>query len=486
MPRNWMWIAAALMLGAIAVQSGCAVSEAVSLEAPDKPAAMPNVVIILADDLGWRDVSANGAEFATPNIDRLLAQGVSFNRFYTQPLCTPTRAGLLTGQHAVRFGLNRSVIWGGSDAGLPDEVLTLPERLGIAGYERRAIVGKWHLGHVRRAYHPMRHGFTDFLGLYNGRIDYFTQEVGGERDWHRGYEPTSERGYTTEQITNEATRIIRAEAGKKPFFLYVAYTSPHQPNQPRPRDLAAVSHIKGEARGKHAGLVTNLDEGIGHIRAALEATGISRDTLLIFLTDNGGATTYGGANAPLRDGKGTVYEGGVRVPMAMYWPNGGVSGGRTLASIAASTDVAPTVLAAAGLPSDPTLDGLDLLPALRGAEQTGGSPREILVRTGDRATIQTAVITQDWKYVEIDSPGATPGQAPKRQQFLFKIAEDPVESKDVLAAHPEIAVQLAASAARFAALEPKPGTLRTALDPSEFGANPPGDVAPKDWAIPPD
>ncbi|NWG45944.1 MAG: arylsulfatase [Alphaproteobacteria bacterium] len=441
-------------------------------------AERPNIVLILADDLGWNDISAHGSEVRTPNIDALMSEGVRFDRMYAMPLCTPTRAGLVSGQWPIRLGLNRSVIWGGSDAGLPDGIDTLPERLARIGYERRSIVGKWHLGHVRRAYHPLNHGFTDFYGMYNGRHDFFTQIVGDERDWHRDYEPSPDTGYTTELITGEVVRIIRSEAGRRPFFIYVPHFSVHQPNQPRQQDWDANAHIESRQRRAHAGLVTNLDESVGLIRKALEETGVSETTLLIFMSDNGGALDYGASNDPLRGTKGQVFEGGTRVPAAFYWPAGGMSGGRVVEAAVSHVDVTATILAAAGVTQTDGLDGEDLRPIVEGVRKERGAP--VISFIGSPAREQAAAITNEWKYVEVAAEG---GAAPPRAA-LYRISEDPGERTDVLAEEREIAARLAAALQAYRALEPRPGTLRSALEPREFGQNPPGDKAPKDWRIP--
>jgi arylsulfatase B len=287
----------------------------------------------------------------------------------------------------------------------------LPERLDTLGYTTRAIVGKWYLGHTRRAYHPLRHGFTSSYGCYNGRVDYFTQVVVGQRDWLRDFGPLQDRGYTTELITDEAVRIIAGATRDKdsPFFLFVSYTTPHQPNQPRAQDEQANKHIVGEKRRGHAGLVSGLDEGVGKIREALTQNGITDSTLVVFLSDNGGALNYGASNAPLRGTKGRAFDGGIRVPAAVFWPDGGLVGEKIVAEPVSHIDIAPTVIAAAGGVELDTMDGINLVPLL--TEREIWPDRTIDSMIGRRPE-WAAAITRDWKYLEIKAARA-PGGAYK-------------------------------------------------------------------------
>ncbi|MCE2560018.1 MAG: sulfatase-like hydrolase/transferase [Acidobacteria bacterium] len=212
--------------------------------APPPETRLPNIVLIVPDDLGRHDVSFHGGEIATPNIDRIAAEGVLIERFYTAPICSPTRAGLLTGRYPIRYGLMRNVISPWQDFGLNTEEVTLPEVLARAGYEHRGVFGKWHLGHISRKYHPLRRGFTESVG-HNTSIDYFTKERFGERDWFHGYEPASEEGYVTDLVAGHAVRFIdRHAGGETPFFLYVPFNAAHSPLQAKEEDLPLYADLE--------------------------------------------------------------------------------------------------------------------------------------------------------------------------------------------------------------------------------------------------
>ena len=267
-------------------------------------ADLPNVVIVVADDLGRRDVSFHGGELPTPNIDRIAREGVALERFYSAPVCSPTRAGLLTGRYPIRYGLMRSVIPPWRDYGLDTDEVLLPELLAEAGYAERGIFGKWHLGHTSVRYHPLRRGFTEFVGHYNGGIDYFVHEREGERDWQHGYTSVDEHGYSTDLLTDYAVEFIARHAdGEAPFLLYVPYNAVHSPWQaredilPRYADLPGIDlppgHQEsnedilgyvGDAEGRRekrritAAMGESLDTGVGRILDALDAHAASPTT----------------------------------------------------------------------------------------------------------------------------------------------------------------------------------------------------------------
>ncbi|MEZ5367470.1 MAG: sulfatase-like hydrolase/transferase, partial [Bryobacterales bacterium] len=290
-------------------------------------AAPPNVVLIVSDDQGWNDVGFHGGEIRTPNLDRIASQGVELNRFYACPVCSPTRAGLATGRYPIRFGMQRAVCRPFLDVGVPPEEETVAEMLGRAGYAARGAVGKWHIGHSRLRYHPLRQGFTFFYGHYNGNIDYFTHMRDGELDWHRGFDSSYDEGYSTDLIADEAVRFIEEQAGgESPFFLYVPFNAPHAPLQVPAKWLDDYASIGDKDRRTYAAMVAAMDAGVGRILEALDRTGVTNDTLVWFFSDNGGPGT--GDNTPLRAGKGTVYEGGVRVAAALRWPGKVRAGGK--------------------------------------------------------------------------------------------------------------------------------------------------------------
>ena len=206
--------------------------------------SVPNIVLILADDLGWDDVSFHGQQIKTPNLDRLTREGVELSRFYVCPICSPTRAGLMTGRYPIRYGLMRAVLPPWREGGLDLDEVTLPQVLARAGYKHRGIFGKWHLGHSDVKYHPLRRGFTEFVGHYNGAIDYFTHEREGELDWHRGYESNHDKGYSTDLIADAAVDFIRRHAADNaPFLCYVPFNAPHSPLQAKEEDLDTYAHL---------------------------------------------------------------------------------------------------------------------------------------------------------------------------------------------------------------------------------------------------
>jgi len=278
----------------------------------------PNIVIVVADDLGWNDVGYHGSEIRTPRLDSLAREGVEFDRFYVCPICTPTRAGLMTGRYPHRFGLRDTVIPPWRDYGLSTDEACLPELLAEAGYKRRACIGKWHLGHSRRAYHPLSRGFTSFYGHYNGALDYFTHLREGELDWHRGFEASRDEGYSTTLLADEAVRFIEASDDAAPFLLYLPFNAPHAPLQAEPTALAEYGATNKPGRDAQrptfSAMVTSLDTAIGRVLDSLEERGFTDNTLVWFFSDNGGEVKQGGNNKPLRGAKHTVWEGGVRVP----------------------------------------------------------------------------------------------------------------------------------------------------------------------------
>ncbi|HWH71676.1 MAG TPA: sulfatase-like hydrolase/transferase, partial [Candidatus Sulfotelmatobacter sp.] len=315
----------------------------------NRPAAAskPNLLVIVADDLGYADVGFNGGKtIATPNLDRLATSGINLTDFRACPVCSPTRAGVLTGRWPLRFGLMRSVIPPWSTNGLPAQEKTLPELLAPAGYEQRAIMGKWHLGHARREFLPLAHGFTSFYGHYNGAIDYFDHTREGEMDWHRNQRAVREEGYSTDLLGADAAKFIREAPAGKPWFLYLPFNAPHGPFQAKPADLEKYPQFKMPERRAYAAMVDCLDQAIGRVLAAVEARPDATNTLILFFSDNGGIPKVGSSNAPWRGAKLTVYEGGTRVCALIRWPAGRLTGGGRFDGRIGYIDVLPTLLAA--------------------------------------------------------------------------------------------------------------------------------------------
>ena len=309
----------------------------------------PNIILIVADDLGWNDVSFNGSDISTPSIDSLASQGVFLNRFYVSPKCSPTRAGVLTGIYPDRFNLRGYVYSTRYVGGLPPDLTILPEMLKKAGYNELAAFGKWHLGHSNHKFHPISQGFTSFYGHYNGAIDYYSHLRDGELDWHKDYETSYDVGYSTDLIGSEVVRFISNTDESNPFFAYVAFNAPHSPMQAKLEELEKYNYdpngeeeeyliveghkgemgmdvygLKGRGnnlRQTYSAMVSSMDSWIGKIMNSIRAKGIENNTIIWFLSDNGGIPKYGGNNFPLRGGKHTQWEGGVRAISVVKWPD---------------------------------------------------------------------------------------------------------------------------------------------------------------------
>jgi arylsulfatase A-like enzyme len=386
--------------------------------------ARPNVVLILSDDLGWADLGCYGCkDIRTPHLDRLAKQGTRLTDFYSNgPVCTPTRAALMTGRWQQRVGLEWAIYPGQKEPGLPASETSLARVLKDAGY-RTGMFGKWHLGY-RKEYGPNAHGFDVFAGLLSGNIDYYSKkENNGERDWYENMTPKAEKRYSTDVITDRAVEFIDRHH-KAPFFLYVPYNAVHFPFQPpgKPADVREAKTWLDGNRKDYALMVERLDEGVGKILAALARHKIADNTLVIFTNDNGGERYSD--NGRFFHHKATVWEGGIRVPCILRWP-GHVRAGKVSAQPAISMDLTATVLAACKVrpPRGRTLDGIDLLPLLGGDKVV---ERTFCWRIDRADRKQRAVRHGSWKYVR---DGGI--------EMLFHLSIDPGERKDLSYRHPD-------------------------------------------------
>jgi arylsulfatase A-like enzyme len=408
----------------------------------------PNIVYILADDLGFADLGYRGSDIATPNIDRLAAGGVRLKEFYTQPLCTPTRAALMTGRYPLLYGLQMGVIPSGASYGLNPDEQTLPAVLKSAGY-RTSLVGKWHLGHADQKFWPRQRGFDSFYGALIGEIDHFEHSSHGVKDWFRDNEPVSETGYDTDLFGTEAVRQIGAHDRKVPLFLYLAFTAPHTPLQAPKAWLDRYAHIADGNRRVYAAMVSAMDHQIGQVLQALKSRGMLQDTLIVFHSDNGGTRdkmyvgegAVGGdlpaSNGILREGKGSLYEGGVRVDAILNWA-GQLQPGEVKGPFHV-VDMLPTLATLAGATPKPVgpLDGMDIWPAVaRGA----AAPRTDLVLNVELTS--GSVREGDWKLVW------TSPLPPKVE--LFNLRDDPSEKTNVADRHPEKVQNLQARVIKLA------------------------------------
>lgn len=424
-------------------------------------AAPPHIVYIVADDLGWKDVGFHGsADIKTPNLDQLAAEGTRFDGFYVQPMCTPTRAALLTGRYPLRYGLQTIVIPSKGTYGLSTDEYTLPQILRDSGY-RTEMIGKWHLGHADRKYWPRQRGFDYHYGAVLGEIDYFTHSAHDVRDWQRNNETVVEEGYVTQLLGADAVRRIEGHDVSKPLFLYLAFTAPHAPYQAPPEYLERYKHIPDETRRAYAGQITCMDDEIGKVIASLEKKGMRKDTLIIFHSDNGGtrdASMSGESkvkslpcdNGPLKAGKGTLYEGGTRVPAFANWP-GRIPAGETRELIHV-VDMLPTLakLAGASTGKCKPLDGIDVWPAIAEGKPSGRG--EVIYNV---EPFRGAVRQGDWKLV---------WRAVLPSSFeLYNLADDPNETTNLAARHPEIVKNLQARIEQLAGESAKPLFMEAAM-----------------------
>ncbi len=412
----------------------------------------PHIVLLVADDLGWGDVGFHGSEIGTPHIDALADRGVRLEQFYVQPVCSPTRGALLTGRYPLRLGLQCGVVRPWAQHGLPLDERTLATALRDVGYAT-AICGKWHLGHAAPAYLPTRRGFDRQYGHYNGALDYFTHIRDGGFDWHENDRVNRDEGYATELIARAAIEVIAEHDRARRLFLYVPFNAPHTPLQAPKQYIAKFAHIEDQRRRIYAAMVASLDDAIGQITAALRQHGFAdQETLVFFCSDNGGIRRLG-SNGTLRGGKGTLYEGGVRVPAVISWP-GRLPAGKLVHRPLHIVDLYPTLLQLAGAsrPQELPLDGRDFWPTLTDGAKT---PHQLIVH--NVTPWSGAIRVGDWKLLHNGGLRANASKAPKRESYeLFNIAEDPAEKDDQRHLQPEIFARLQAQlrAIRAAAVQP--------------------------------
>jgi arylsulfatase A-like enzyme len=438
---------------------------ALALALAAQAADRPHVVFLLADDLGRADVGFMGArQTKTPHLDALAQAGAVLDAFYVQPLCSPTRAALLTGRYPMRHGLQAGVVRPWAQYGLPLEERTLPQALREAGYAT-AIVGKWHLGHCAHAYLPTQRGFEHQYGHYNGALDYFTHLREGGFDWHRDDRECRDEGYTTHLIAREAVRLIVERDQTRPLFLYVPFNAVHAPHQVPASYTAPFAHLKGDRR-LYAGMLAAMDEAVGQIAAAIDAAGMRQDTLFIFASDNGGpAPGRVTDNGPLRAGKGSLYEGGVRVCAFATWA-GKIPAGSVVRAPLHIVDWYPTLLRLAGAKIEQSLplDGRDAWAALT---EGASSPHEdILVNVTPGAG---ALRMGDWKLVlggglETEDENETARPRAGKKPELFNLANDPGEKTNLAAAEPARLHEMSARLAVYAQQQTAPKNAPKAKD----------------------
>jgi len=417
----------------------------------------PNIVFILADDLGREDCGfMGGKEIKTPNLDKLAGAGAKLDAFYVQPVCSPTRAALMTGRYPMRHGLQVGVVRPWAQYGLPLEERTMAQAVKDAGYTT-AIVGKWHLGHFHPDYLPTKRGFDHQYGHYNGALDYFTHIRDGGFDWHKDDKVCRDEGYSTHLLARDATQFIADNGGKKPFLLYVPFNAVHAPHQAPEEFMKAYPNLKGE-RLKYAGMLAAMDEGVGKIVAALDKAGVRKNTLIVFSSDNGGPQPGKVTdNGKYRAGKGTLYEGGVRVAAFATW-DGHIKAGTTITEPLHMVDWYPTLLKLTGAKTEQKLavDGKDIWPTLT---QGKASPHDVILL--NTTPNNGAVRAGEWKLVVshgADDPDGGEAKAQgKKSVELFNLKDDPYEKTNLAEKQADKVKELEAKLAAFAkqAVAPK-------------------------------
>ena len=411
----------------------------------------PNFVLFVADDAGWHDVGYHGSEIKTPNIDKLANSGVELNQFYVYPTCSPSRAALLTGKYASRFGIGEPIAMK-SEQVLPTNVKTLPEALKQVGYQT-ALTGKWHLG-LSLESGPGHYGFDYTYGYLHGQIDQYTHRYkNGDRTWYRGNEFIDEKGHATDLITNEVINYItKVREKSSPFFIYVAYSVPHYPLQEEDKWIEPYKNINdADSRKLFDASMAHMDFSIGRIIQTLEDEKLLENTIAIFISDNGGQESWYpekeskiklydgkfdpypklGDNSPLKGYKAELYEGGIRVPAIIFWKNHLKH--NKVEQLIKVTDLFPTLtsLVDSSLTQSLDLDGENMWDFISIEEQIN-EEREIYYRIPD----QFALRRGDWKLIHF---GNTLGEG---REELFNLKNDPNETKNVVKDYPKVRNEL--------------------------------------------
>jgi len=414
----------------------------------DDQQRQPNFIILFSDDAGYADFGFQGSQLIrTPHLDRLAESGARFtNGYVTASVCSPSRAGMLTGRYQQRFGHELNLP-GVPDPAVPDSLRGLPlsERtiadwLSDGGYAT-GLIGKWHLG-LEDRFHPTKRGFDEFFGMRKGSGPYYAGSNGTIENGMDPVHPDSV-GYLTDEFGDRAVAFID-KYSEEPFFLFVSFTTPHTPMHAR-EDLlpAELPRFETGVRARYSAMMQSLDDNVGRIVEALEARGLRENTLIFFANDNGGAMPFNGSlNAPLRGAKGTALEGGNRVPFLMSWP-GHIPPGSVIDDPVITLDVLPTFLSAAGLtlPGDRSLDGVDLMPHMMG--HTDGAPHDTLFW---KMQWGAAVRAGDWKLV----------RTPDGEHWLFNLREDVSESNDLGALRPDQVASLRQALEAWESTHPAP------------------------------
>lgn len=433
-----------LLLGLVMNFIACNASEPLTEITDEEHEKYPNLIVILTDDMGYADVGFNGCtDIPTPAIDKIADQGVRFTQGYvTYPVCGPSRAGLLTGRYQDRFGFttNPSIDPNNPTSGLPVEEETMAQVLQKAGY-KSAIIGKWHMG-THPNFHPLERGFDYFYGFLSGGHRYFPEEltlndlseVTEKWQWYNtkiieNRTPVETDEYLTDELSKAAVNFIRNQArDDQHFMLYLAYNAPHAPLQATEKYLSRFSHIADTKRKTYAAMVSAVDDGVEMILNTLKEKGIDENTIVVFLSDNGGPKTNASNNKPLRGYKSDLFEGGVRVPFAIRW-KGTIPEGKTYNLPISSLDILATIVAQADIKINPLrpLDGVDLIPYLTGSK--AGEPHDFLFW---RKWEQNAMAIRNGSLKLVANR-----QMEDNPPLLFNIDADKSETSDLKSTMPE-------------------------------------------------
>jgi len=403
--------------------------------APAGAQTRPNILLIVTDDVGYGDIGSYGApDVKTPNLDRLAREGTRFSDFYAAPTCSPTRASLISGRYYQRVRIERPLPTAATEQGLRPTGRSLPALLKSAGYAT-GLIGKWHLGY-KPEFSPNAHGFDYFFGFKSGLIDYWQHTDGnGQHDFYENDQPAHPSGYSTDLFADRGVKFIEEHA-TSPFFLEVAFNAAHWPFQVPDHPSVAPNNARfvqpvdenTSTRADYVKVLERADQGVGRLLATLAARGLDRNTLVVFMNDNGGE--WLSRNAPLFHRKDSVWEGGVRVPAIMRWP-GHVPAGKTSPQVGSVMDLTATLLAAGGatVPAEAKLEGINLMPILEG--KTAPVERTLFFRNVVGGRTQRAVRKGNWKLL-VDGPNT----------FVFDLSKDIGERNDLASTRTDIARQL--------------------------------------------
>lgn len=448
---------------------GLAVCVALASAGEGWAADKPNIVYIVADDLGWNDVGFHGSAIQTPNLDRLALGGAILNAFYVQPFSTQTRAALMTGRYPMRYGLQTASIMPSSRYGLPVEERTLAQALKEAGYAT-AFIGKWQLGHAKAEFWPTNRGFDYFYGSLSGQVDSVIENV-ATADWRRGDRPVKERGYVTSLLGKDAVNVISKRNPARPLLLVLSFAAPAAPYGAPKELLEKYRDIQDHARRRYAAAVTALDDAVGQVMSALERNKMLDNTLIVFHSDNGGALptrfptgdadvqNFAADNGVFREGRGSLYEGGVRVVAIASWP-GKIKAKTVVTDMLHVTDMYTTLINLAGASTEQPekLDGMDQWPTL--ADGRPGARKEILINVEE---FRGALRVGEWKLVV---HAALP-----RMLELFDISNDPEEAQNLADRNAERVSQMLAKLNDYA-YEMAPAAYLDELAATKSGQTP--------------